>query len=59
MINLQHIGSCSDLVTMIESLEHPVKWLEIDLHPDQMWGVPADRVRTQDLLHSSVRSCAY
>ena len=52
-LDIRHIRSCSDLVSEIESLEISVRWLEMDLHPDQTWEVPEDRERALDLLRSS------
>ena len=34
-------------------MELSVRWLEMDLHPDQTWEVPEDRERALDLLRSS------
>ena len=52
-LDIRHIRSCSDLVSEIESFELSVRWLEMDLHPDQTWEVPEDREKALDLLRSN------
>lgn len=53
ILDPRHISCCSDLVSEIESLEISVRWLEIDLQPDQTWEAPEDRARALDFLCSS------
>ena len=38
-------------------MELSVRWLEIDLHPDETWEVPKDRERALDLLRSNSKLC--
>ena len=55
VMDLSHVKSRSEFVSMIEQLEVSVGWLDTDLKPDQKWEVPEDRLRALEMFQVDSR----
>ena len=53
--NLARVKCREDLEASIEDMERSIRWLEINLRPEQRWECPEDRKKAEEVFSISAR----